>query len=214
MQVPVGPQPFKARQEQAPFPHTLDARFPKRLTGRNLSSPSWQAPRGYPRGTRSQQRYHPAALRLGTRMGFNSPGQPKSAPAPATPWPDASVGRAQVRIAATAAGCGGFGTCARGGRLGGPTFSSARQARGNGPKALTRAIPAPTPSRRGGSHITGAARGTPGTHVQLLKFDHVGLPTAPNPTRAGAEDPRAGPHPATRIRVNSPRPSHYELVPT
>ena len=44
-----------------------------------------QAPRGKPlvatpRGPRSQRRYHPAALRLGTKMGSKSPGQPPPVP--------------------------------------------------------------------------------------------------------------------------------------
>ena len=82
VQVPVGPSPSKARQEQAPVPHTLDARFPKRLTGWNLSSPSWQAPRGTPRGTRSQQRCQPCCSPLGDENGVQFPWAAQSCPGP------------------------------------------------------------------------------------------------------------------------------------
>ena len=74
--------PSWLRQEQAPVPHTLDARFPKRLTGWNLSSPSWQAPRGTPRGTRSQQRCQPCCSPLGDENGVQSPWAAQSCPGP------------------------------------------------------------------------------------------------------------------------------------
>ncbi len=58
------------------------------------ASPSWLRPRG----PRSQWRYHPAALRLGTKRGSNFPGQLPHVPLKPKPVsrPDSPGGWAQV----------------------------------------------------------------------------------------------------------------------
>ncbi len=60
------------------------------------ASPSWLPPRS----PRSQRRYHPAALSLGTKMGSDSPGQLPPAPLKPKPVsrPDAPDGWAQVLL--------------------------------------------------------------------------------------------------------------------
>ena len=96
MQVPVGPQPLEAlRQEQAHTLYALGMPRGKRLTGRNLSSPSWQAPRGNPIAARDPSEVPPRCSPLGTQIGFNSlgqpPGTPQKPPSPAAlPVPSSS----------------------------------------------------------------------------------------------------------------------------